>query len=136
MRITIVAVIFCIALISILAVDGCSKKKPTETATQPSDTANHPPAVPSVPSPADNAAGQNPSVLCLQWGCYDQDSRDTLSYEVRMGAGTFTDSVSGVATETVMLTNLDSNTNYIWQVTAKDNHNARSQGPVWHFKTQ
>jgi hypothetical protein len=42
---------------------------------------------------------------------------------------------SGQTTTTLATSLLAANTTYYWQIVARDNHNASTQGPLWHFTT-
>lgn len=77
------------------------------------------------------------SYVVLSWTCTDPNPADTLRYDVV--AGTTNPPVIVVATNT--LTNsvdiglMAAHVTIYWKVTAKDNNNAFTEGPVWSFTT-
>jgi hypothetical protein len=136
MRKTILAGVLNFTIATLVVMSGCTKDKATEPlGSQTGTPVNHAPVVPNTPTPADNITGQA-STLYLQWHCYDQDANDVLTYSLTYNPGPINNTVTGISGETVLMQNLNANTNYSWQVTASDNHGASSTGPVWHFKTQ
>ena len=97
-------------------------------------TINNPPNQPGNPNPANGAVNQALS-LTLSWTCTDPDG-DPLTYDVYFGTGSNPPLVSGNQNSTNYNSgNLNANTIYYWKIVAKDNHNASTSGPVWHFTT-
>jgi formylglycine-generating enzyme required for sulfatase activity len=97
--------------------------------------ANHAPAAPTNPAPADSSAGQliNPT---LRWSCSDPDG-DVLRYDVYFD--TNNPPIAQVATEqsaaSLSRTGLSSSTKYFWKVVAKDNRGGTTTGVTWSFTT-
>jgi len=102
---------------------------------------NHSPNVPNAPSPANNALGVDPlTLMTLGWVGGDQDSGDSATYDVYLGTGTMSLVASNMAgtgsTASYPLGgSLSYNTNYKWQIVARDTHGATSSGPLWSFTT-
>jgi formylglycine-generating enzyme required for sulfatase activity len=97
---------------------------------------NQPPYVPSNPTPADGAAGQNLSVD-LSWTGGDPNW-DAVTYDVFFEAGDSTPDVL-VSDDQPGTTydpgTLNASTHYYWKINAKDEHGAITRGPVWDFTT-
>lgn len=100
---------------------------------QPAAT-NQSPAAPYGSNPAEGATGVTAPII-FSWSCYDPDMGDTLSYQVVMGAGSYTDTFNLYRTMAFLVNSLNPATDYIWKVKATDNHGAAVMGPVWHFRT-
>ncbi len=95
---------------------------------------NTPPAQPSNPNPV-NAAENQDTIITVSWNCSDPDG-DTLTYDVYFGTNNNPPLVS--ANQSAKNYNpgtLTTGTTYYWKVIAKDNHNASTAGPEWHFTT-
>lgn len=112
---------------------SCSQDEGPVDTGHPS-TANQAPAAPSSPSPADNATNII-APMTFSWSCYDPDLGDTLSYQVVMGAGSYTDTFNLYRTMAFLVNSLNPATDYVWKVKATDNHGASTMGPIWHFRT-
>ena len=112
---------------------SCSKDKTPTTTTTPTNQA---PNSPSNPTPADGALNVSRFVV-LSWTYTDPNPGDTLRYDVV--AGTTNPPVNVVANSTlansVDLGLMAANIKIYWKVTAKDNNNAFTEGPVWSFTT-
>jgi len=94
---------------------------------------NHPPNIPSNPSPADDASNVNIDVT-LSWSCSDLDG-DPLTYDIYFGTSSNPPRVKSNYTSTTYNPGtLDYNTDYYWKIVAKDGKTS-TEGPVWHFKT-
>lgn len=96
---------------------------------------NRPPTVPIVVAPALNSTTQS-TTLTLKWTATDPN-RDSLTYDVllyRSGAATPTFSYTGLKVDTLIVSNLEYNTTYLWQVIAKDGINTVNS-PIWSFAT-
>ncbi len=98
-------------------------------------TQNRPPTTPTLVSPALNSTAQS-TTLTLKWSSTDPN-RDTLTYNVllyRAGSATPTSSYTGLTADSVIVSGLEYNTTYLWQVIASDKINTVN-GPVWSFQT-
>ncbi|QJD81306.1 hypothetical protein HH216_09880 [Spirosoma rhododendri] len=96
---------------------------------------NRPPSTPTLVSPALNSTAQS-TTLTLKWSSTDPN-RDTLTYNVllyRAGAATPTSSYTGLTADSVVVSGLEYNTTYLWQVIVSDKVNTVN-GPVWSFQT-
>lgn len=96
---------------------------------------NRPPTTPTLVSPALNSTAQS-TTLTLKWSSTDPN-RDTLTYNVllyRAGSATPTSSYTGLTADSVVVSGLDYNTTYLWQVVVSDKLNTVN-GPVWSFQT-
>jgi formylglycine-generating enzyme required for sulfatase activity len=95
---------------------------------------NRPPAIPSLPSPADSAIGQSVDVD-LSWSGSDPDG-DTLTYDVYFGTSSAPPlASSGQSATTYDPGTLANSTTYYWRIVAHDNHDHSTSGPVWSFTT-
>jgi len=93
------------------------------------------PAVPTNPSPADDATGVLRDVT-MNW----DDSAGATSYDIYLwespGARPGTPTATGLGTsEYTPPANLDYETEYLWQVVARDAL-TQSEGPRWSFETE
>jgi hypothetical protein len=97
---------------------------------------NHAPFTPSNPSPLNDAL--NVSITkTLSWSGGDQDIDDTVTYDVYFGLGSSPPLVSsGQSATTYNPGTLGYVTTYYWKIIARDNHEATTPGPIWHFKTE
>jgi len=96
---------------------------------------NHPPTTPSRPSPADSGVVGD-SGLVLSWHSHDQDSGDTVDFDISLGTASPPSLVqSGWNDTTFRPTNVAGMTQYYWRVTAYDNHGDSAVGPLWQFQT-
>lgn len=98
-------------------------------------TQNRPPTAPTLVSPATSSSIQSTSVT-LKWTATDPN-RDSLTYSVllfKSGSTTPSSSFTGLTADTLVVTNLDYNTTYLWQVIVSDKISTVN-GPVWSFTT-
>ncbi len=99
-------------------------------------TLNRPPTSPTLVSPATTTAIQSTSVT-LKWSSSDPN-RDSIRYDVLLyknGSSTPTLSYTGLRADSLVVSGLDYNTTYLWQVIAKDGVNSGVNGPIWSFTT-
>jgi Tol biopolymer transport system component len=99
-------------------------------------TQNRPPTMPTLIAPALNSTAQS-TTLTLKWQSTDPN-RDTLTYNVllyKSGAATPTASYTGLAADSLIVSGLDYNTTYLWQVIVSDKINTVN-GPIWSFQTR
>jgi hypothetical protein len=97
---------------------------------------NEPPYEPSSPFPADGAAGVPLDDLVLVWIGGDPDPDDTVFYDVYFGTDPDPPLVAeNILEEEYAVDNLTPDTVYYWQIIARDNWDAETEGPVWSFET-
>lgn len=123
-------------LIILLMISFVSCREAITENNNPVTPVNVQPDVPSNPTPAENATNVGRFVT-LQWLGGDPNPSDTVRYDVFMG--TVNPPVT-VVTSSNLSTSIDvglvgANTVLYWKVTAKDNHNSFTEGPVWKFTT-
>ena len=98
-------------------------------------TGNHPPTVPSHPSPADSGIRRD-SGLVLSWQSQDPDSGDTAYFEIFLDTASSPRLVQAGWTDTTFQpTNVYTAKRYYWRVIAYDNHGDSAGGPLWQFQT-
>ena len=96
---------------------------------------NHPPYVPSSPSPANGSTGVSMNTD-LSWTGGDPDPGDTVTYDVYFGTSSNPPQVmSNQSTLNYDPGMLAYSTVYYWRIVAWDNHDASAVGPLWHFTT-
>ncbi|MCD6108845.1 MAG: PKD domain-containing protein [Thermoplasmata archaeon] len=95
---------------------------------------NHPPNIPSNPSPQDNASNVNIDVT-LSWNCSDEDVGDILTYDIYFGTNSTPPKVKTNHTNTSYKPEIQYGKVYYWRIVAKDSHGATTTGPIWHFET-
>lgn len=99
-------------------------------------TTNDPPETPQISSPKDE------SIIVAQttefiWTGDDPNIGDTVAYDIYLG----TSELSLILVENNWQNNtystalLNPHTTYYWQIVARDNHGAETQGPVWTVNT-
>lgn len=96
---------------------------------------NRPPTSPTLVAPAINSTMQS-TTLTLKWKATDPN-RDSLTYDVllyKSGVSTPTSSYTGLKVDTLVVSNLEYNTTYLWQVIVKDGVNTVN-GSIWSFAT-
>jgi len=72
--------------------------------------------------------------LQLFWDCSDPDN-DTLTYDLYFGLETPPQlRISNLTVPEYLITYLQQDTVYYWQVVAKDGHHHEVAGPVWFFR--
>lgn len=100
-----------------------------------SGTNNQAPNEPSNPNPINNATYQSTSPT-LSWDCSDPDG-DPISYDVWLSTSNPPNvKVSSLQTEkSYNASGLNYNSNYYWQIFAKDDQGNITNGPVWKFTT-
>jgi TolB protein len=99
------------------------------------DSQNRPPSIPTAVRPTSGTTNV-PTSLTLKWAATDP-GRDTLRYDVfltRQGSTTPTQSFTNILADSVIVRNLDFNTTYYWQVTARDGVNTVNS-PLFSFRT-
>ncbi|MBU0980336.1 MAG: PKD domain-containing protein [Nanoarchaeota archaeon] len=96
---------------------------------------NHHPYNPHTPSPA-NGSINVPIDTGLSWHGGDPDQGNTVTYDVYLGTDNSSGMVNNHPSTTLDPGTLEYDTVYYWQVTAKDNHGAETEGPVWTFTTE
>ncbi len=90
------------------------------------------PAVPSNPTPADNALDQAPEQI-LAWSCSDPNN-DPLTYNVYFGTDENPPLVAEGRSQTTYETErLEYEQTYYWRITAEDDDGNATDGPVWSF---
>jgi len=102
---------------------------------------NHPPNIPSNPSPPNEGTDISIDVT-LSWDGGDIDSGDNVTYYIYLGTnsnppynatiGPYPSSQTRVIWDPGIL---NSDTHYYWRVVAEDNHGAQSSSPIWNFTT-
>ncbi len=98
---------------------------------------NQPPSIPNNPSPTSGSTSISINTN-LDWMGGDPNSEDTVTYNVYFEANDSTPDVlvSTNQTSTIYdLGTLNYNTHYFWKIVGKDNHGAKTSGPVWDFTT-
>ena len=99
---------------------------------------NSVPGSPADPLPS-NASVNQPVNLALSWKASDPDAADSiLSFTVYLyKSGSFTREIvaSGINDTMTEVEDLDYNTTYYWQVTAKDSAGLTSNSETWSFTT-
>ena len=123
-----VALAACVAVIALLP--ACRKwNNPLDP------TGNHPPTVPSHPSPADSGVGRD-SGLVLSWQSEDPDVGDTAFFDIFVGTASPPSLAQAGGTDTTYQpTGVAGKTRYYWRVIAYDNHGDSAVGPLWQFQT-
>jgi hypothetical protein len=117
-------------VITIRASDGKG-----ETNTSFTITVKGSPNVPSDPSPANNATGQNYPSVTLSWTGGDPDG-DTVTYDLYFGTAPNPPLYqTGLSYTTYGKGLLQSYTRYYWKIVAKDGTNTVT-GPIWSFVTK
>jgi hypothetical protein len=99
--------------------------------------ANYEPNTPSNPSPPDDSTDQNINID-LSWTGGDPDG-DPVSYNVYFEAGDSSPDILVSSEQSLTTYNpgtLDYDIHYYWQIIAKDEHGASTDGPIWDFWTE
>lgn len=97
---------------------------------------NHPPYIPSNPSPANGAIDVSINKI-LSWVGGDPDQGDTVLFDVYFGTNNPPPLVSFDQTHTSYDPGtMNFNTLYYWMIVSKDNHGASNSSPVWSFTTK
>ncbi|MEM1321026.1 MAG: carboxypeptidase regulatory-like domain-containing protein [Bacteroidota bacterium] len=88
--------------------------------------------------PVNGATNQEVEVL-LRWTAEDADADDRLSYDLKLYNADQSESMTLLTASTdtsYLLTDLEYNTVYFWQVTVYDGRGEAVNSPVWGFETQ
>jgi hypothetical protein len=97
---------------------------------------NNPPNTPSSPSPSDGSWDVNVDED-LSWTGGDPDAGDSVEYDVYFGTTNPPIKVfsnwSGTTYDPGTMANSET---YYWKIVAWDDHNAKTEGTVWHFTTE
>ena len=102
--------------------------------TEPGDT-NRPPHVPSDPSPDSGATGLSRHPV-LSWTGGDPDTGDILTYDVHLGTNSPPPLVQADHPDNTFVPGtLATETDYYWQIVARDQDGLETQGPEWMFTT-
>jgi len=96
---------------------------------------NSPPYTPSNPDPPDGVTSVDIN-SDLSWDGGDPDSGDTVTYDVYFGTTSLPPKVVSNQSGTTYDPTMSYNTHYYWKIVAWDNHDARSEGPIWGFTTE
>ncbi len=101
------------------------------------ESSNRAPNVPTQPIPANNATGQSVG-LVLRWTASDPDPGDTLNFDVYLyPADQEARLIAGdTNADSVQVDGLSYSTRYYWQVIARDQDGAVTNGTVWSFTTE
>ena len=94
---------------------------------------NTPPQRPSNPIP-NNGQKDVSLTPTLSWTASDPDG-DALSFDIYFGTNSNPPLKETLTTKTYKPDNLNYNTTYYWKVIAKDDKDAKAEGPVWSFTT-
>jgi hypothetical protein len=96
---------------------------------------NNPPNIPYSPSPADGETDVELNAD-LSWLGGDPDEGDTVVYDIYFGDSSPPPLVK-LAHDTTTFDQGDMSelTTYYWQIIARDNHDAETEGPIWSFTT-
>ena len=95
---------------------------------------NNPPREPLNPQPNDGATDVDVDAD-ISWRCSDPDG-DELSYDVYFGDSSPPPKVaSDLPEKTYNPGTMNFSTKYYWQIVAKDEHLAKTEGPIWRFTT-
>jgi hypothetical protein len=98
---------------------------------------NHPPYEPSNPYPENGSILYVPIFVTLIWTGGDPDTEDNVTYNVYFG---FDNPPKYLIFENrtntfYNLGELEGLHTYYWKIVAWDNHDASTEGPIWHFST-
>lgn len=98
-------------------------------------TENKPPVFSSNPSPTNGATNLNIDIT-FEWTCNDVE-KDKIVYDFYLGTSTLlTPKVTHIKETSLTISNLDYETEYKWQIIAKDEKGGKSESPIWTFVTK
>ncbi|MGA9476308.1 MAG: CARDB domain-containing protein, partial [Desulfobacterales bacterium] len=100
---------------------------------------NTPPFAPKSPNPANGAVrvAAIDGIVTVSWLGGDPNPWDTVTYDIYFGDAAANLVIIHTDTDvtSAQMSGLLTGTTYYWQVVARDNTGAETQGPVWHFTT-
>lgn len=119
-----------VSLLWIIGIAGCHQPLP-------SDLDNQPPGVPKNIFPPNDTTDIIIDIS-FQWTCGDPDEDDRLTFDISLQKDTLATVViaSNLDTTAFHYAQLEYNTHYSWQVTAKDTKGRITAGPIWTFQTR
>ena len=99
---------------------------------------NRQPYTPNNPTPKSGSVDLDINNVILQWESGDPDTYNIVSYDIYFGTTKpLTKIIASIQQNTsYSLSLLEYNTQYFWQIKAKDNYGLESTGPVWNFTTK
>lgn len=105
------------------------------TTTPAGASANNLPGIPGVDFPSNGATSVSPGAA-ISWSCDDPDAGDGLVFDIYLGTDPTPpkyrmNHVGNIFQPDRLLPM----TTYYWKILVRDNHNARTEGPVWSFTT-
>jgi len=120
----------------VVAVNSYGESQPSNFVTVTTLSSNHPPRIPSNPSPPDGSADQRIDVN-ISWQASDPDEDDTLSFDLYFGpaGATIPLIATDLSTGFYDLSILEYSTVYNWRVVVYDSFGDSAIGPVWSFET-
>jgi hypothetical protein len=117
---------------------GSITKYPAEGMRMGDRSPNHPPSVPSNPTPIEGAFNLPLTSVTVAWDCSDPDSNATIYYDVYFGTKEnlyLQGKNKNITVKSATFTSLSPATTYSWKVIAIDEQQGEAEGPAWHFTT-